>query len=597
MEGRGGSFSSPRAYAVALLKTPRRLLQRAGAVSSCEEELTRVKAQSGAEMQRSLRWYDLVALGIGGMFGAGVFISTGNATRTVAGPSIILSYVIAGVSALLSALCYTEFAVAMPVAGGAFSYLRTTFGEFPAYITGANLIMEYVVSNAAVARSFTSHLGSAIGLQDVNKWRFTVQGLPKGFNELDLIAVALIIVLTICICYSTKESSAVNMVLTVLHLGFILFIIIIGFSKGHVKNLTEPANPTSPGGFAPYGLNGVFNAAARVYFCYIGYDAVSTMAEEVKHHATDIPIGVSGSVIIVTVLYCLMVTALCTLVPYDMINIDAPFSMAFKNDPGLGWASNIVSVGTSLGILTSLLVAMLGQARYMCVIGRSHVIPRWFAKVNSRTNTPVNASIFLGICTAAIGLFTDLQILVDLISIGTLFVFYMVANALIYRRYVIVGENTSPWPTLAFLSVLSWIAIVFASLWQFLGGRGNSWCLAICGLGAIVLTYVFSALVPQAKQPREWGVPCMPWIAAASIFFNVFLMGSLSKESYMRFAIFSVVAIVFYLVYSVHATYDAECRVASSALGPPDALEVYFIALNTLPESKTAQIAQMKELS
>lgn len=124
----GGSFSSPRAYGLALLETPRRLVKRIGAVSSCEEELTRVKARSGAEMQRSLRWFDLVALGIGGMVGAGVFVTTGNAARTLAGPSVILSYVIAGVSALLSAFCYTEFAVAMPVAGGAFSYLRTTFG-------------------------------------------------------------------------------------------------------------------------------------------------------------------------------------------------------------------------------------------------------------------------------------------------------------------------------------------------------------------------------------------------------------------------------------------------------------------------------------
>nr|QOU08748.1 catalase [Larix gmelinii var. olgensis] len=573
MEKRGGSFSSLRAYGVALLETPRRLVQRMGAVSSCNEELTRVKARSGAEMQRSLRWFDLLALGIGGMVGAGVFVTTGKPARTLAGPSIILSYVIAGVSALLSALCYTEFAVAMPVAGGAFSYLRTTFGEFPAYITGANLVMEYVVSNAAVARSFTSYFDSAIGFNNIDKWRLKVHVLPEGFNELDLIAVALIIVLTICICYSTKESSAVNMVLTVLHLAFILFIIVIGFAKGNVNNLTEPANPANPGGFAPYGVNGVFNAAAIVYFSYIGYDAVSTMAEEVTYHATDIPIGVSGSVIIVTVLYGLMATALCTLVPYDKINEDAPLSMAFRNDPGWEWVSNVVGAGASLGILTSLLVAMLGQARYMCVIGRSHVIPDWFAKVNSKTGTPLNASIFLGICTAAIGLFTDVAILIELISIGTLFVSYMVANALIYKRYAIIEKKT----TLAFLWALSWIAIGFASLWQFQGGRGQSCCLAICGLAAIIVTFVFSALVAEAKQPREWGVSCMPWTAAASIFLNVFLLGSLYRISYLRFAIFSVVATIFYLVYSVHASYDAQCRAASLALVPPAAVEIHVI--------------------
>lgn len=584
MEEKGGSFSSPRAYSVALLDTPRRLMQRIGAVTTCKEELTQVKAYSGAEMRKSLRWFDLVALGIGGMVGAGVFVTAGKAARTLAGPSTILSYVIAGVSALLSAFCYTEFAVAMPVAGGAFSYLRTTFGEFPAYITGANLIMEYVVSNAAVARSFTSYFGSAIGLKNVDQCRFKVHGLPDGFNELDLIAVALILMITLCICYSTKDSSAVNMVLTVLHLGFILFIIVIGFAKGHVKNLTHPADPKNLGGFAPYGVNGVFDAAAIVYFSYIGYDTVSTMAEEVKYPATDIPIGVSGSVIIVTVLYCLMAMAMCTLVPYDMINQDAPFSMAFRNDPGWGWLSNVVGAGASFGILTSLMVAMLGQARYMCVIGRSHVIPDWFAKVNSKTGTPLRASIFLGICTAVIGLFTDLDILIDLISIGTLFVSYMVANALIYKRYGVIGKKMKPCPTVGFLTAFSCIAIAFTSLWKLQLGRGRLWGFAICGVAAIVVTYSFAALVPQTKQPREWDVPFMPWIAAASIFLNVFLLGSLGKKSYLRFVIFSAVAIVFYLVYSVHASYDNECRVAASRAAMEDHATKLIIHVNETSE-------------
>ncbi|KAH9317549.1 hypothetical protein KI387_019318, partial [Taxus chinensis] len=430
-----GSFSSFRAYLAALKETPRRLVQRSGAVWSCGEELSRVKARSGAEMQRNLRWYDLVCLGIGGMVGAGVFVTTGRAARDYAGPAVIISYAIAGVSALLSAFCYTEFAVAMPVAGGAFSYLRTTFGELAAYITGANLIMEYVVSNAAVARSLTSYLGTAIG-SDTDSWRFKVDGLMTGYDELDLLAVAIIVLITICICYSTKESSVFNMVLTAVHVGFILFIIVIGFGKGENRNFTQAAKATSSGGFAPYGASGVFNGAAIVYFSYIGYDAVSTMAEEVKCPAKDIPIGVSGSVVIVTLLYGLLAAAMCKLVPYDMINANAPFSMAFKDSAGWGWVTNVVGAGASLGILTSLMVAMLGQARYMCVIGRSHVIPAWFAKVNRQTGTPVNASIFLGICTAVIALFTDLEILVNLICIGTLLVFYMVANALVYRRYV-----------------------------------------------------------------------------------------------------------------------------------------------------------------
>ncbi|KAH1030434.1 hypothetical protein J1N35_042608 [Gossypium stocksii] len=181
MESPPSSFSTFRSYLRALAQTPSRFAHRAPSVSSSHEELSWVKSRSGSNMHKSLRWYDLIGLGIGGMVGAGVFVTTGRASRLYAGPAILISYAIAGLCALLSAFCYTEFAVHMPVAGGAFSYLRITFGEFAAFLTGANLIMEYVMSNAAVARGFTSYLSVAIGIPTA-KWRFTAAALPKGFN-------------------------------------------------------------------------------------------------------------------------------------------------------------------------------------------------------------------------------------------------------------------------------------------------------------------------------------------------------------------------------------------------------------------------------
>ncbi|XXG88483.1 hypothetical protein AAC387_Pa12g0686 [Persea americana] len=387
--GRRGvsSFCSVRAYGRALAETPKRLARRAGSVSTTFEEMNRARARSGSDMRRTLKWLDLVGLGLGGMVGAGVFVTTGRASRVLAGPAVVLSYAMAGLCALLSAFCYTEFSVEMPVAGGAFSYLRVTFGEFAAFITGANLVLEYVLSNAAVSRSFTAYLGAAIGISTTERWRITISGLPHGFNQLDLLAVGVVLIISLCTCYSTKESSALNMVLTALHLGFIFFIILLGFWRGDWKNMVEPSKPKSPGGFFPYGVGGVFNGAAMVYLSYIGYDAVSTMAEEVHNPETDIPIGVSGSVVVVTILYCLMAVSMSRLVPYD-------------------------------------------AARYLCVIGRSNVVPTWFAKVHSKTATPVNASAFLGLFTAAIALFTELDVLLNLVSIGTLFVFYMCARQL-----------------------------------------------------------------------------------------------------------------------------------------------------------------------
>uniref|UniRef100_A0A803N8C6 Uncharacterized protein n=2 Tax=Chenopodium quinoa TaxID=63459 RepID=A0A803N8C6_CHEQI len=394
IESPPSSFSTISAYFRALSQTPQRLARRAISVSTPFEELSHVRARSGTDMRRSLRWYDLVALGIGGMVGAGIFVTAGKASHSYAGPAVILSYAIAGLCALLSAFCYTEFAVDIPLAGGAFSYLRVTFGEFAAFLTGANLVLDYVLSNAAVARSFTAYFGTAIGIS-TSKWRFTLSLLPKGFNEIDVIAVLVALIITIIICYSTRESSVVNMLLTALHLIFIGFIIVMGYTKGDVKNFTKPENPNNPGGFFPYGLTGVFNGAALVYLSYIGYDAVSTMAEEVHNPVKDIPIGVSGSVIIVTVLYCLMSISMSMLLPYDAIDPEAAFTEAFKGEKGLEWVSKVIGSGVSFAILTSLMVSMLGQARYMCVIGRSNVVPSWFARVHPNTSTPVNASAFL----------------------------------------------------------------------------------------------------------------------------------------------------------------------------------------------------------
>jgi len=226
---------------------------------------------------------------------------------------------------------------------------------------------------------------------------------------------------------------------------------------------------------------------------------------------------------------------------------------------------------------------MLGQARYMCVLGRAHVVPACFATVNASTKTPINATLFLGICTAFIAFFTDLHVLLDLISIGTLFVFYMVANALVYRRHVVVGK-TSPVPTLAYLTVFTALAACFVSLWQTSittheqekqqhahlttksSSISSSWGLLIMCAGlAIFITAVFWWKVPAPspwvlhnnKGKEQWTVPCMPWIAAASIFLNIFLLGSVDKKSYVRFAIWTALAVVLYFLYVVHSTNDA----------------------------------------
>ncbi|XP_022133543.1 cationic amino acid transporter 7, chloroplastic-like, partial [Momordica charantia] len=209
-------------------------------------------------------------------------------------------------------------------------------------------------------------------------------------------------------------------------------------------------------------------------------------------------------------------------------------------------------------ILTSLLVAMMGQARYMCVIGRSRVVPAWFAEVHPKTSTPLNASAFLGVFTAAIALFADLDVLLNFVCIGTLFVFYMVANAVIYRRYVMVGR-TDPRPTLSFLCSFSLTAIIFTLLWHFVSpGKAKTALLSVTAFIAIAVSLIFHCVVPQARKPEFWGVPLMPWIPCASIFLNIFLLGSLDGTSYIRFVFFSILTVLVYVLYSVHSSSDAE---------------------------------------
>ncbi|XP_065858853.1 cationic amino acid transporter 6, chloroplastic-like [Euphorbia lathyris] len=539
------SSSSLLKYLQSLSQTPQKLKKRMLATWTPEEELNQVRLRSGADMKRKLKWYDLIALGIGGMLGVGVFVTTGPVALHNSGPAVFISYIIAGISALLSALCYTEFSVQIPVAGGAFSYLRVTFGEFIGYFGGSNILMEYVLSNAAVARSFTDYLCYAVGKTDSNKWRVSVE----GYDNLDFVAVALILLLTLCLCHSTKESSMLNLVMTVFHVIFFGFIIIGGLTKGSVKNLVEP------GGLAPYGVEGIVNGAAIVYFSYIGYDSISTMAEEIQNPSKSLPIGIVGSVLIVCVLYCLMALSLCLMVPYNMIPNEASFSMVFQKIGGWEWASNVVGAGASMGIVASLLVAMLGQARYLCVIGRARLVPSWLAKVNPSTGTPLNATLFLGLCTASIALFTDLSIIFDMISISTLLVFYLVANALIYRRYVIISHNP-PSHTLFYLFLLSSTAIAFSISWKL---DQQKWGLCVFGLLMVLITAFFQYMLPSITQPNEaWSVPMMPWPPAISIFLNVFLMTTLKLLSFQRFGIWACLITLFYVLYGVHSTYQAE---------------------------------------
>lgn len=540
------SFKSWGNYVQALKETPSRFMDRVLTRSLDTTELQEIKARSQHEMKKNLSWWDLIWFGIGAVIGAGIFVLTGIQAKEVAGPAVVLSYVVSGVSAMLSVFCYTEFAVEIPVAGGSFAYLRVELGDFMAFIAAGNILLEYVIGGAAVARSWTSYFATLCN-HHPDDFRIVVHSWPEDYGHLDPIAVGIVAIICILAVLSTKGSSRFNYIASIVHVVVILFIIIAGFSKADTKNYRD---------FSPFGIRGIFKSSAVLFFAYVGFDAVSTLAEETKNPARDIPIGLVGSMVITTTAYCLLAVALCLMQPYAQIDKDAPFSVAFEA-AGMSWAKYVVAAGALKGMTTVLLVGAVGQARYLTHIARTHMMPPWLAQVHPKTGTPVNATIVMLTATAIIGFFTKLDILADLLSISTLFIFMLVALALIVRRYYVSGETSTAnrYKLIACIATILGSSIATATYWGL--SDNNDWIAYVITVPLWFLgTLGLWLFVPQARNPKLWGVPLVPWLPSLSIAINIFLLGSIDGASFIRFGIWTVVLLVYYFLFGLHATYD-----------------------------------------
>ncbi|PON54746.1 Amino acid/polyamine transporter [Parasponia andersonii] len=538
------SFQSWGNYVKALKETPFRLADRVLSRSMDSTELVDMKARSQNEMKKTLNWWDLMWFGMGAVIGAGIFVLTGQEANEDAGPAVVLSYVVSGVSAMLSVFCYTEFAVEIPVAGGSFAYLRVELGDFVAFIAAGNILLEYVIGGAAVARSWTSYFATLCN-HDADDFRIKAHGLSENYSHLDPIAVGVLAIVCVIAVLSTKGSSRLNYVASIVHIVVILFIIIAGLANANTANYTP---------FTPYGPRGIFKASAVLFFAYVGFDAVSTMAEETKNPGRDIPIGLVGSMVVTTILYCLLAFTLCLMQPYGQIDKNAPFSLAFEA-VGMSWAKYVVAAGALKGMTSVLLVGAVGQARYLTHIARTHVMPPWLAQVNEKTGTPVNATVVMLAATAVFALFSDLDILSKLLSISTLFIFMLVALALIVRRYYVSGvtSKVNRIKLIAFLVVILGSSMATSIYWA----KSEDWVGYV-----ITLPIWFSAtfglwyFIPQARNPTIWGVPLVPWLPSASIAINMFLLGSIDRQSFERFAFWTGVILVYYFFFGLHASYD-----------------------------------------
>ncbi|PKA51647.1 Cationic amino acid transporter 5 [Apostasia shenzhenica] len=539
------SFRSWAAYRSALSSTCPRLRNRLLHRSSDADEVDLLSRRSENSMRRCLTWWDLAWLGFGVVVGTGIFVLTGQEARLSAGPAIVLSYAVSGFSALLSVFCYAEFAVEIPSAGGSFSYLRVELGDTVAYIAAANILLEALVGAAGLARSWTSYFATLIG-REPDALRIHVPALAEGFNLLDPIAVVVLISCSAFAALGTQRTSILNWIASILTTGVIFFVICAGFAKANTSNLSP---------FFPFGAPGVFRAAAVVYWAYTGFDMMATMAEETKNPSRDIPIGLIGSMSSITAVYCAMALALVMMQRYSDLDTNAAYSVAFAA-AGMKWAKYLVAIGALKGMTTGMLVGALGQARYTTQIARAHMIPPFFALVHPKTGTPIHATILVTLSSAAIALFSSLDVLASVSSISTLFIFMLMAVALLVRRYYVreVTSKSNLWKLILFLLLIAGSAVGISAYWN--SGTSGWVGYAVAVPFWFVGTLGLAVVLPQQRAPKVWGVPLVPWLPSVSIVTNIFLMGSLGYAAFLRFGICTLVMLAYYLLIGVHATYD-----------------------------------------
>ncbi len=409
-------------------------------------------------LRRVLGPVTLTSLGVGAIIGAGIFVVTGAAAHDKAGPALMLSYVVAGTACIFAALCYAEFASMAPVAGSAYTYAYTTLGELFAWIIGWDLVLEYAVGAATVANGWSSYFQSILSNPLIFGYTLpkAINGPPINYDPslgqvvstgsiINLPAVFVVAVVTVVLVVGIKESAGFNAAMVMVKVTCVLFVIIVGAFY---------INPANWRPFAPYGYTGLsffgktiaglkdaggqpigmLAGSAIIFFAYIGFDSVSTHSEEARNPQRDVPIGIIVSLIVCTLLYIAMVAVLTGMVPYNEIKVDAPVAAAFRQ-VGLNWAEFLIAVGGVTGITSVMLVMMLSQPRVLLAMARDGLLPKsFFGAVHEKYRTPWKSTILTGVFVGSLAAFLPINILTDLVNIGTLLAFVIVCAAVLIMR-------------------------------------------------------------------------------------------------------------------------------------------------------------------
>ncbi|KAI5221900.1 Cationic Amino Acid Transporter 3 [Manis pentadactyla] len=573
-----------------------------------------------SSLARCLTTLDLVALGVGSTLGAGVYVLVGEVARDKAGPAIVVCFLVAALSSMLSGLCYAEFGARVPCSGSAYLYSYVTVGQLCAFITGWNLILSYGLGAASVARAWSSAFDSLLGNR--------ISGsLPEGFSlhvphvlakYPDFFALGLVLLLSGLLALGARESALVTKMFTCVNLLVLGFVIVSGFIKGdpHHWQLTEQdyklatlgsndthsLGPLGSGGFAPFGFDGILRGAATCFFAFVGFDGIATTGEEARHPRRSIPWGIVISLLVCFLAYCGVSAAVTLLMPYYQVDPSIPLPQAFLH-VGWGPARYAVAVGTLCALSSSLMGALFPMPRVIYAMAVDGLLFRGLARTHARRHTPIIATIVSGTLAAFMAFLFELSDLVDLVSIGTLLAYSLVAFSVLVLRYqpdqnvskeqkTVVeiteikpeceagslesapeagssqtpqswGNPASTMPTLRSGRIVygcaSLLALLLTGLglilaqWPGLLSSGDPRCATVVGLLLLLISGTTVAIwrQPQNHTSLHFKVPALPVLPVLSIFVNIYLMMQMTARTWAQFGVWIVIGFAMYFGYGI----------------------------------------------